>query len=107
MTAKRIIIGDQEIRIPDKLIKLGALGAIPLVGIVLVIWLLTGVYSVGPDEVGVIRTFGKVSRIAQPGLSYHLPYPIEVRNTPKVTEVKRIAIGFRSLGNGQFRTIEK
>ena len=104
MTAKRIIIGDQEIRIPDKLIKLGAL---PVVGTILVLWLLTGVYSVGPDEVGVIRTFGKVSRIAQPGLSYHLPYPIEVRNTPKVTEVKRIEIGFRSLGNGQFRTIEK
>ena len=104
MTAKRIIIGDQEIRISDKLIKLGAL---PVVGTILVLWLLTGVYSVGPDEVGVIRTFGKVSRVAQPGLSYHLPYPIEVRNTPKVTEVKRIEIGFRSLGNGQFRTIEK
>ena len=104
MAAKRIIIGDQEIRIPDKLIKLGAL---PVVGTILVLWLLTGVYSVGPDEVGVVRTFGKVSRVVQPGLSYHLPYPIEVRNTPKVTEVKRIEIGFRSLGNGQFRTIEK
>ena len=104
MTAKRIIIGDQEIRIPDKLIKLGA---IPVVGTMLVLWLLTGVYSVGPDEVGVVRTFGKVSRVVQPGLSYHLPYPIEVRNTPKVTEVKRIEIGFRSLGNGQFRTVEK
>ena len=104
MTAKRIIIGDQEIRIPDKLIKLGA---IPVVGTILVLWLLTGVYSVGPDEVGVVRTFGKVSRVVQPGLSYHLPYPIEVRDTPKVTEVKRIEIGFRSLGNGQFRTIEK
>ena len=104
MTAKRIIIGDQEIRIPDKLIKLGA---IPVVGTILVLWLLTGVYSVGPDEVGVVRTFGKVSRVVQPGLSYHLPYPIEVRNTPKVTEVKRIEIGFRSLGNGQFRPVEK
>ena len=70
MTAKRIIIGDQEIRIPDKLIKLGA---IPVVGTILVLWLLTGVYSVGPDEVGVVRTFGKVSRVVQPGLSYHLP----------------------------------
>lgn len=107
MAAKRIIIGDQEIRIPDKLIKLGALGAIPIVGIVLVIWLLSGVYSVGPDEVGVVRTFGKVSRVVQPGLSYHLPYPIEVVDTPKVTEVKRIEIGFRSLGNGQFRTIAR
>ena len=104
MTAKRIIIGDQEIRIPDKLIKLGA---IPVVGTILVLWLLTGVYSVGPDEVGVVRTFGKVSRVVQPGLSYHLPYPIEVRSTPKVTEVKRIEIGFRSLGNGQFRSVEK
>ena len=104
MAAKRIIIGDQEIRIPDKLIKLGVF---PIVGIVLVLWLLTGVYSVGPDEVGVVQTFGKVSRIVQPVLSYHFPFTIEVVDTPKITEVKRIEIGFRSFGNGQFRTIEK
>lgn len=97
---KRIIIGDQEISVP-------AIGIFPLLGIGLVLWLLTGVYVVGPDEVGVVRTFGQHTRVTQSGLNYHLPYPIEIVRTPKVTEVKRVEIGFRSMGNNQFRTIEK
>ena len=36
-----------------------------------------------------------------------IPSPIETVNTPKVTEVKRIEIGFRTLKNGQYRTVEK
>jgi membrane protease subunit HflK len=103
MAFRRIIIGDREIRVPERLL---TLGVIPIVGIALVIWLLTGIYIVGPDEVGVVRTFGKFTRIAQSGLNYHLPYPIEVVDTPKVMEVKRIEIGFRSVGKNQFRTVE-
>lgn len=78
-----------------------------MIAIGLVLWLLTGTYIVGPDEVGVVQTFGKHSRISQSGLNYHLPYPIETVQTPKVTEVKRVEIGFRTMGKNQFRTIEK
>jgi membrane protease subunit HflK len=77
-----------------------------LIGI-LVVWLLTGIYVVGPDEVGVIRTFGEYTRVTQSGLNWKFPSPIETANTPKVTEVKRIEFGFRSLKNGQYRTVEK
>ena len=100
MSTKRIIIGDKEVSIP-------VLGIFPLIGIGLVLWLLSGTYVVGPDEVGVVQTFGKHSRIAQSGLNYHLPFPIETVKTPKVTEVKRVEIGFRSTSNNQYRTIEK
>ena len=62
---------------------------------------------VGPDEVGVVQTFGKYSRAGQSGLNYHFPYPIETVKTPKVTEVKRIEIGFRSVGNNQYQTVER
>ncbi len=99
--ARRIIIGDQEVNIPDKILKLGL---IPLLGIGLVLWLLTGVYIVGPDEVGVVQTFGKYTRQAQSGLNYHFPFPFETVQTPKVTEVKRIEIGFRTVGKNQWRT---
>ena len=60
METRKIIIGDTEIRIPKNLISLGVL---PIIGIIVVLWLLTGIYVVGPDEVGVVRTFGKVTRV--------------------------------------------
>ena len=100
MQTKRVIIGDREVKIP-------VLGIFPMIAIGLVLWLLTGTYIVGPDEVGVVQTFGKHTRISQSGLNYHLPYPIETVQTPKVTEVKRVEIGFRTMGKNQFRTIEK
>jgi len=96
------MVGDQEIRIPDFNFRL-----LPLLGAALALWLFTGVYMVGPDEVGVVRTFGEFTRVAQSGLNYHFPYPIEQVNTPAVTEVKRIEIGFRTLRNGQYRSVEK
>ena len=104
MAAKRIIIGDNEISVPDKLLSMGVL---PTIGIAIVIWLLLGLYSVGPDEVGVVQRFGKYNRVVGSGLNYHIPYPIETVKTPKVTEVKRIEIGFRTVGKNQYRTIEQ
>ena len=102
MATRRVMVGDQEVRIPEFNFKL-----MPVVLAALVIWLLTGTYMVGPDEVGVIRTFGEHTRVAQSGLNWHFPVPIETVNTPKVTEVKRVEIGFRTLRNGQYRTVEK
>ena len=102
MAARRIIIGDQEVELPEFNFKIT-----PVLIVILVIWLLTGIYVVGPDEVGVVRTFGKFTRVTQSGLNWKFPSPIETANTPKVTEVKRIEFGFRSLKNGQYRTVEK
>jgi sulfur-oxidizing protein SoxY len=36
--------------------------------------------------------------MTQPGLNYHLPFPIESVMTPKVSRVNRIDVGFRSSG---------
>ena len=66
----------------------------------LVFYLSTGVYKVGPKEVGVIKRFGEYVRQTESGLHYHLPYPIEEVHTPKVTEVRRIEIGFRTIDPG-------
>jgi len=104
MSAKRIIIGDSEISVPDKLL---SMGVFPIIVIAIVVWLLLGLYSVGPDEVGVVQRFGKYDRVVGSGLNYHFPYPIETVKTPKVTEVKRIEIGFRTIGKNQYRTIEQ
>ena len=100
--AKRIIIGDKEVTIPNI-----TLGILPLLGLAVAFWVFTGIYMVGPDEVGVIRTFGAYTHQTQPGLNWHYPYPFQTVRTPKVTEVKRIEIGFRTTRNGQYRTVEK
>jgi membrane protease subunit HflK len=60
------------------------------------IWGFSGFFRVDPDELGVVLRFGKYVRDAQPGLNFHLPYPIESALTPKVTRVNRIDIGMRS-----------
>jgi len=64
--------------------------------ILAVLWALSGLYRVLPDEQGVVLRFGKFVNTTQPGLNYHFPYPIETVLTPKVTKVNRIDIGFRS-----------
>ena len=102
MATRKIMVGDQEVEIPDFNFKV-----FPLAILAVVLWLLTGTYVVGPDEVGIVRTFGEYTRVVQSGLNWHFPAPIETVDTPKVTQVKRIEIGFRTLTNGQYRTVEK
>ena len=64
--------------------------------VVVILWALSGLYRVLPDEQGVVLRFGKFIKTTQPGLNYHLPIPIESVLTPKVTKVNRMDIGFRS-----------
>ena len=64
--------------------------------LLIVVWAFSGLYRVLPDEQGVVLRFGKFTSTTQPGLNYHIPYPIETVLTPKVTKVNRIDIGFRS-----------
>ena len=64
--------------------------------ILAILWALSGLYRVLPDEQGVVLRFGKFTSTTQPGLNYHLPYPIETVLTPKVTKVNRIDVGFRA-----------
>ena len=65
----------------------------------IIVWTLSGFYRVDADEQGVVLRFGKYTNMTQPGLNYHLPYPIESVMTPKVTRVNRVDIGFRSSGD--------
>ena len=62
--------------------------------ILLIIWIISGFYKVNANEQGVILRFGKWVKTTQPGLHYHLPYPIETAKTPKVTKINKTEIGF-------------
>ncbi len=75
---------------------------IPLFLVVLLVWFIFGgpVYMVGPDEEGIIQTFGRYTSSTPPGLHFKLPWPIQTVRLPKVTEVKRLEIGFRTIRQG-------
>ena len=68
--------------------------------ILLVIWIASGIYIVRPNEVGVVKRFGKYVYMTKPGPHFHIPYPVESVLKPKVTEVRRIEIGFRTIEAG-------
>ena len=53
----------------------------------------TGIYKVQPDERGLVLQFGRWVRTADPGLNYHLPYPIETVILPKVTQIHQVEVG--------------
>ncbi|MEI9803479.1 MAG: FtsH protease activity modulator HflK [Pseudolabrys sp.] len=63
----------------------------------IVLWGFSGVFQVAPDELGVVMRFGQEVREVQPGLNYHLPYPIETALTPKALRVNKIDIGMRAV----------
>src|SRR6056300_1725950 len=77
-----------------------------ILGLIIIafVWLASGLYRVLPDEQGVVMRFGKFVKTTQPGLNYHIPFPVESVLTPKVTKVNRIDIGFRSERDSGFST---
>jgi membrane protease subunit HflK len=83
----------------DRLQQLLPGGHLSGVGIVLIllgavaIWGLSGFFRVQSEELGVVLRFGKHVRTVQPGLNYHLPYPIETVLLPKALRVNTISIG--------------
>src|SRR5262244_2987285 len=62
---------------------------------VIALWGFSGFFRVEPDELGVVLRFGREVREVQPGLNYHLPYPIETALTPKALQVRKIDVGMR------------
>jgi len=72
-----------------------------IVPVFILLWIASGFYIVEPDEVGVVKQFGKFNRITTAGPNYHIPYPVESVLTPKVTQIRRIEFGFRSSGRAR------
>jgi len=73
----------------------GGRGVALIVLVILVLWGFSGFFRVEPDELGVVLRFGKFTREVQPGLNYHLPYPIESALTPQALRVNKLDIGMR------------
>jgi membrane protease subunit HflK len=85
-----------EIKVDFRLI------VIAFLGLLFLVWMVTGgpMYTVAPEEEGVVLTFGKYTRTTQPGLHFKWPWPVQSVEMPKVKQVKRIEIGFRTAQRG-------
>lgn len=72
--------------------------------VILVILLIVSVYSavftVGPEEVGVILRFGEYSRTADPGLNFKMPLGVEQVYKVPVERQLKLEFGFRTVEPG-------
>jgi len=59
-----------------------------------IIWLVSGFYTLGPNEVGLNRIFGRYTGKTGPGLNYNLPFPIGSVEKLPVTDRNTTNIGF-------------
>ncbi|NQV18578.1 MAG: FtsH protease activity modulator HflK [Armatimonadetes bacterium] len=65
-----------------------------------VIFFATGLYTVDPEEVGVIQRFGKYLSTTQPGLHFKIPFGVDKLTKVKVKLVFKEEFGFRTLQAG-------
>ncbi len=70
--------------------------------IVLGIYILTGIYIVGPDEEGIVLTFGKKRSKTTPGMHWAFPSPISKVIKIKTTKAYRIEMGFETIKVGKY-----
>jgi len=56
--------------------------------VLLLVWLATGLYKVDAAERAVVTRFGKFVETTEPGLRWHLPWPIETRQIVNVQSVE-------------------
>ena len=98
MAGKRIVIGDNEVEIPD----FGMKTFIYPVLLLLLVWIFFAgpFYVVDPEQNGVVKTFGKLSQITEPGLRFKFPWPIQTVELVNVEEVRRLELGFRTIRAG-------
>lgn len=79
--------------------------ALGILGLV-VLWLLTGIYTVRPNEVGLNLLLGKFTGKTAQGLNYNWPYPVgDVIKVP-VTNLNNTEVGFRS-SEGNRRSVQR
>src|SRR5215217_5843385 len=69
------------------------IGITLIVLLIVAFWGLSGFFRVQSEELGVVLRFGKHVRTVEPGLNYHLPYPIETVLLPKALRVSTLSIG--------------
>ena len=75
-------------------------GIIIIALLVITGWMVTGFYTVQPDEVGIPLIFGKARDKTLPGVHWNAPAPIGHVEKPKVTAINKVEIGGHDSAGG-------
>lgn len=95
---KELLKGVEDVKaIFNRFLKGWGVGAI--IAALAILYLISGLYVVGPGEKGIVLMFGKVHSLTEPGLRYRLPKPIMTHIIVDTAKVRRAEIGFRSDAN--------
>lgn len=65
-------------------------------GAALILWLLSGIYIVGPSEQAIVLTLGREVGKSGPGMHYRIPWPVQTVERVNVQAIRRLEVGFRS-----------
>lgn len=68
-----------------------------IIVVVIGIWLASGFTQIGPSEVGLVKRFGAHTGTMDPGIHWHLPWPIKSVTTVDVLTRRTEEIGFRTI----------
>ncbi len=70
-------------------------GVVALAGLLVVVWLASGFYTVNANERAVVLRFGSPVETTEPGLRWRLPYPIEQHEIVDLSGVRTVEVGYR------------
>lgn len=83
------------------------LAIVLIVGLIIIIWAATGIYTISPGEQAALRLFGAAqpSTVTETGLHWWWPSPVGRRDVVQTVETRRMELGFRSGEGGAIQPV--
>lgn len=77
------------------------------VAIILVFCISTSVYTVKDGEIGILRTFGRITEITQSGIHFKLPYPVQQADAININKANIIEVGINNMKKQKDENLQK
>jgi membrane protease subunit HflK len=104
----RKVSADYSCHVEETGLRMGRPGTvIPLVAILFLTYVFSGIYTIQWNERGIVRRFGRqIGSEISPGLHYHQPWPIDAVSKVKVDDIRKLETGSFLILTGDENLIE-
>lgn len=68
-------------------------------GVVVLVWLASGIFIVQEGQQAVVTSFGKYSHTSDAGIQWRFPYPFQAHETVPVTQLRSVEVGRNTVGS--------